>query len=331
MRYLGSKTLLLDFIGKITSEYSSGGKFCDPFGGIGTVGSYMKSQGYTVISGDILHFAYFFQKAKIESNILPQFPKLKQLLGIKDICDIEQFLSFQVKQNGWFIKEYSKNRQFFTLDNAKHIQACVDYIWRWKAENIITKNEYAVLIASLIQSMDKVANTAGTYYAYLKSWYRKAKKPFVFQFQYPIEGKFPGKAFLMDANKLVKNVEADILYLDPPYNERNYGSYYHLPETIARGNIPVPRGKSGVYTYMDTKSEYNKKTEIERAFSDLVNHTSAKCIIFHYTDDGLLDEKTVRGILNSIGKTDEYYFDSKGYSTIPGVVKCQHHIYRVIK
>ena len=76
MRYFGSKTMLLDRIGVITSDCIKTGCFCDPFGGIGTVGSYMKSKGYRVVSGDILQFAHFFQVARIEQNDLPSFSRI---------------------------------------------------------------------------------------------------------------------------------------------------------------------------------------------------------------------------------------------------------------
>lgn len=77
MRYLGSKTLLLHDIGNLLTSYRPGAVFCDPFGGIGTVGSYMKQQGFQVTSGDLLQFAHFFQIALIKLNDIPAFPGLK--------------------------------------------------------------------------------------------------------------------------------------------------------------------------------------------------------------------------------------------------------------
>lgn len=331
MRYLGSKTLLLDSIGKIVYEYKENGIFCDPFGGIGTVGSFMKGCGYSVVSGDILQFAHFFQKSRIQNSFLPNFEKIKQLTHTDTIEELENYFTNIVEHQGWFIEEYSVKRQFFTRENAEHIQACIDKIWMWRKKGEIDEEEYAVLTASLIQSMDKVANTAGTYYAYLKKWYRKALKKFVFLFLVPTEGRRDCRAALMDANLLVKNIKTDILYLDPPYNERNYGRYYHLPETIAGGRMPNPTGKSGMYTCKDIYSKYNKKKEAGEAFEELIEGTEAGCIIFHYTDNGIIEIDRIRRMLCSMGKMDEYYFDSKGYNTVSGAKKCQHHIYRVMR
>ncbi|HHV10274.1 MAG TPA: hypothetical protein GXX75_08365 [Clostridiales bacterium] len=331
MRYLGSKTLLLNNIKQIAMEYKEQGCFCDPFGGIGTVGSFMKSLGYSVITGDILNFAHYFQISLIQNNKLPDFNNLMNLTNTKSHEELEAYLSRITKDEGWFIKEYSVERGYFTENNAKHIQACIDSIWKWKDEGVIDENSYAVLIASLIQSLDKVANTAGTYYAYLKEYYRKSKKAFKFRFLMPTIGQSDGKSVLMNANDLVKKCKCDILYLDPPYNERNYGRYYHLPETIAVGKIPIPKGKSGVYVSESKPSQYNNKREATVAFENLVHNSTAGCIIFHYTDNGLINTADTRDILNQLGEVEEFYFDSRGYNTTSHANQCQHHIFRVIR
>src|SRR6185436_6043411 len=115
---------------------------------------------------------------------------------------------------------------------------CRIRINQWCRNNWVTQNQRAVLLASLINSMDRVANTAGTYYAYLKSWHRKALKPFRFELVRSSRGPQKGHCILADANTLVGSREYDILYLDPPFNERCYSSYYHLPESLARRHTP---------------------------------------------------------------------------------------------
>ena len=222
MRYLGSKTLLLDKIAQIVEEFNGKGVFCDPFGGIGTVGGYMKNLGFSVITGDILNFAHYFQMALIENNDQERFYELKMHYNMQNLGDIENYLSQIAVLKGWIISEYAQKRHFFTYENACHIQGCLDSIIQWKAEGLLDDMEYAILIASLIQSFDNVANTAGTYYAYLKEYYRKAKKAFEFKLLEPVIGSNACKSYLMDANELVKLISCDVLYLDPPYNERDY-------------------------------------------------------------------------------------------------------------
>lgn len=327
MRYLGSKTLLLDQIAQLISIYGNHGVFCDPFGGIGTVGSFMKSKGCRVVTGDLLNFAHCFQIALIENNGMPNFLGVKDEIGVDDI---ERYLNERTSEEGWLIDEYAVKRKYFTLENARHIQGCMECINEWKQKEILHAGEYEVLIASLIQSFDKVANTAGTYYAYLKKYYRKANNKFRYCLLQPTVGNRSCKAYLMDANELVKKQECDILYLDPPYNERNYLRYYHLPETVSLGIKPVPQGKSGVYVYRKVESSYNKKLKATEAFEDIIKSTSAKCIIFHYTDTGIINVSDVRDILMKKGALDEFYFDCKGYNTVPDGKNCQHHIFRVM-
>lgn len=329
MRYLGSKTLLLDAIGELVEDYAGNGVFCDPFGGIGTVGNYMKKNGFTVITGDILNFAHFFQIALVENNEQHCFQKLKKYLDIHSQEELERYLSEIVQKSGWLVREYAEKRQFFTYENACHIQACIDSINQWKNKRIIDKKEYAILMASLIDSFDRVANTAGTYYAYLKEYYRKAKRPFRFQLLETTVGNNNCKSYLMDANALVRNVKCDILYLDPPYNGRDYNRYYHLPETVSRGIIPEPIGRSGMFTANSIRSDYNCR-RAEAAFEDLIKHVHAQCIIFHYTDNGLIKIQDARTILNQKGDVEEFYFDCKGYNTTHTESKCQHHIFKVV-
>lgn len=327
MRYLGSKTMLLGHIEQLTNEYKKG-IFCDPFGGIGTVGAFMKRKGFQVITGDILNFAHYFQCVLIVFDDKNNFFHLMQYLHLRSLDELEAYLSNITQSDGWLIQEYALERQFFSTDNASHIQACIECIEKWYTESLINEKERIILLASLIDSFDKIANTAGTYYAYLKNLYRKAKKPFRFSLLHPIEGPV-GFAYKMDANDLVRQKKCDILYLDPPYNSRNYARYYHLPENVSMGIVPKPKGKSGVSQFQQKNSAYNGRKATE-AFKELIQSADAKCIIFHYTDSGLIDMDEAKTALQKKGsRFEEYYFDCRKYTTIKATMNCKHHIMKV--
>ena len=327
MRYLGSKTLLLNEIFNLITEFK-GGVFCDPFGGIGTVGSFMKKNGFHVMSGDILNFAHFFQYSLIERNGEDEFTNLKRLLQIENICDIESYLNEQYVVDGWIVVEYSDKRKFFTYENACRIQGCLNCIENWYNAQVISETERKIFIASLINSFDKVANTAGTYYGYLKKYDRRALKNFQFTLL-PIVAGPRSYCCKMDAIEMGRR-KCDVLYLDPPYNSRDYSRYYHLPETIAMGVIPKPKGKSGVYHANNTVSEYNKRDKAFMAFENLIKHADANCILFHYTDNGLIDMKEARKILDSVGAiVEERYLNCKGYNTSEGTKENRHHIIKI--
>ena len=328
MRYLGSKTSLLNSILSVVDEVCHEGVFCDPFGGIGTVGSFFKNRGYQVFTGDILKFAHCFQFARIECDNIPKFEKLYDLIGG---TDIELFLNKLEPLDGWFVDEYSKKRSYFINSNARRIQHCINFIWKCFQNNIISEDEYNILVASLINSIDKVANTAGTYYAYLKEISRKAKKPFAFHIIPPTIGTKSCKSIKCDASDMIKNVKCDVLYLDPPYNERDYQSYYHLPENIASRTIPNPldNSKSGIFIQERIPSNFNKKNLAHVSFKEMVKNAKCKYLVFHYSDDGLIAKDSIRNTLENAGEVSEFFFDCRAYATKSGTKQCRHHLYRV--
>lgn len=329
MRYFGSKKLLLDSIYSCVKDISENGVFCDPFGGIGTVGGFMKEKGYSVISGDILYFAHCFQAAKLEQRPKDVFKKLNiDNKGTKKE-DIEYHLNNLKPEYGWIVEEYSEKRKFFTHENALKIQSNYNCIQSWKNEGCISELEYKVLISSFIDSFDKVANTAGTYYAHLKHFYRKALKAYEFSLIEEVPGLRKCNAYLSEAQDLISKHPCDILYLDPPYNSRDYQRYYHLPETVSYGVTPIPEGKSGVYVKNTIHSAYNSKSRATDAFKQIIDVSDAKCIIFHYTDNGLISINDAMNILCKRGAITEYFVNCKGYRTDSMSKEFSHHIIKV--
>jgi len=329
MRYFGSKTSTIETLYELLSQREPRGTFCDPFGGIGTVGSYFRSKGYCVWSGDILTFPYYFQVSKIKFDYKSSFKKVINKLCLRNLKGIIDHLNFVCPKKGWFSEEYSGNRKFFTNKNGERIEACRQEILKWSENRLLTDDEHAVLLASLIDSMDKVANTAGTYYAYLKNWHRKALKDFEFKLVLPTEFGNNGFCFKENASSLIKRGHFDILYLDPPYNSRSYAHYYHLPETIALEKNPEVHGKSGIPVDIFTHSEYNSSGKAADALIDLLSNARFNLLAFHYADNGIIPEKEIRNILSFYGYVEDFIIDAKGYSTTKLSKKTKHHLFLV--
>lgn len=186
MRYLGSKASTIEQLFGLLSERVDKGIICDPFGGIGTIGAAFKERGYSVWSGDILTNAHYFQVAKLVRQRTSSFKGIRDWYGLDTVEDVVYKLNSVKRENSWFVKEYSELRKYFTKENASKIAGCCSLIKKWDKNGLISYTEKAVLLASLVNSMDKVANTAGTYYAYLKGWYRKSSKSFSYEFIEPI-------------------------------------------------------------------------------------------------------------------------------------------------
>jgi adenine-specific DNA-methyltransferase len=325
LRYFGSKTSTLTTLKQIIEKHFNSGIVCDPFGGIGTVGAFLKSNGFSVISGDTLRFAYCFQVAKIVINASQDFK------GVSLRRSVDKYLDSLPGCDGWLVKHYAIERNYFTIGNAKKIQSCINKIWKWHNTKAISDTEYCLLIASLINCMDKVANTAGTYYAYLKTFTRKALRPFRYELLKTVFNPAKCQSYLSDALELVKNINCDILYLDPPYNERDYSQYYHLPETIATKKIPSPLGLSGIHRHGYPKSAFSKKETACNAFKDLINNLHYKLLIFHYSDTGIIPMEFIYSELSKQGKVFDDYCISKGYTTMGKNNSSKHHIYRVVR
>jgi len=179
--------------------------------------------------------------------------------------------------------------------------------------------------------MDRVANTAGTYYAYLKKFTHKALLSFHYELIKTIFSPTECNSYLTDAIELVKHKNYDILYLDLPYNERDYSKYYHLPETIATKTVPLPNGISGVHNHKYPKSAFSKKETACNAFLDIINNSQYKLLIFHYSDSGIIPKEFIFSELSKQGNIFDAYCISKGYTTTKKNNSSKHHIYWVIR
>jgi adenine-specific DNA-methyltransferase len=257
MRYIGSKFEALPHLMTLVRKRAPKAvSFCDPFAGICTVARQFKCHGFRVVTGDQLHLSLMFQTAGVLLNRRPSFSALRtaRMVPVANdapfaIC-VAQYLSKVRGVHGFITEHYSEagrdRRKFFTVSNAMKIDAIRSKISFWKRARLLSEIEERYLLAALIDSVDRVANTAGTYYAYLKSITRKAAHSLQFALPEIINNGQKNTVHLADACDLVGSTEVDVLYLDPPYNERNYAGYYHFPETLARQEEPEVVGRAGV-------------------------------------------------------------------------------------
>jgi len=316
MRYFGSKGTSVDQILGLIFPMATTGSLCDPFGGIGVVGSYFKSKGYAVTTGDILNFPHCFQIAKIKLNKIPDFIKLLKAYNLSSFDDLSVVVENDEScKECWFVEDFSRKRNFFTISNAIKIQRWMVNIKKWHDTQMVDELEKSFLLASLINSMDNVANTAGTYYAYLKDFSRKAVRPFKFIFLMPVFSNEECECFRVDAATLLAKKTYDIVYLDPPYNERNYAGYYHLPETIANGEVPISTGKSGIPFGARSYSLFNRRETVAQALETLIEVVNCNVLAFHYADNGLLKDTDIMDIMSVKGSVARHRIDSKGYTT----------------
>lgn len=326
MRYYGAKTKLLPFIEEAVKSTGVNGtsNFVDLFAGTTSVGQHFKKLGYTVYSNDILEFSYALSKTFIETNKLPTFKKLKSKLKIKDDNQLifDYLNNVDELKKGFIFKNYSPNgeRQYFTDDNALKIDTFRTLIHEWRDSKLINELEYYYLITSLLRSVNLVSNVTGTYGAYLKTWDKRALNPLTLEQVPIIESSTKNKAFKRDANELIREIKPDLLYLDPPYNSRQYASNYFLLELIAEGwfdKEPKIYGKTGMREYEHQKSKYCSKVDAFNALEDLVLHGSkAKYIFLSYNNEGVIDQDKIVKVMERIGEVDTLTESHKRYKSV---------------
>ncbi len=297
MNYIGSKLSLLSFIEETIDCVNKCDEkkdliFADLFAGTGVVGAKFKEKNYKVISNDIQFYSYVFNKYLIESkeNISDELVSY-----LNSLDGVEGFI-----YNNYCMGSGSK-RNYFSDYNGKKCDAIRQEIEKLYKKREITEDQYYRLLASLIESIDKYANTASVYGAFLKNIKASAMRTFEFRLLPLIDGRKDGEVYNENISFLIENIKGDILYLDPPYNSRQYASNYHILETIARYDDPKISGKTGLRDYVYQKSDFCSKRKIQEVFENLIKNVQFEHIFLSYNNEGLMNFQYIKEIMSRYG------------------------------
>lgn len=309
-RYLGSKYKLLSFINNTVIENCEDVKsIADIFGGTGVVADLFYNQGKQVIVNDllvsnILAYNTFLSKEKIDKK------KIEKL--------IIEFNNKKVKEDNYFSIHFGNS--FFTLDNARKIGYIRERIEELKNE--LNERERAILITSLIFAADKVANTCGHYDAFRE----KLDTTQEIKLLMPDlkRSKSKCKIFREDANELVKNIKVDLVYIDTPYNSRQYGDLYHLLENLAEWKKPDVIGKAKkMPDRANIKSKYCT-VKAPQVFDELISNIDSKYILVSYNNmaqkgvgrsNAKISNEEIIETLSKRGRVRTFNIDYNTYNT----------------
>src|SRR5687767_1095310 len=339
MRYIGNKTRLLPFIlGTLRRLGLRPGTAHDAFSGTAAVGRALKAAGWRVASSDLMSYSYVFQQAYVVAQEVASFAELaRHEPGVR--CAIREwpadpglppranalravgdYLARRRDPEAGFISDHfspAGSRMYFSEANAGRIDAARSALHVWKDRGWIDSSIYYILLAGLLEGADRVANTAGVYAAFIKSWQPNARRPLAIVPELPVKGARGSTANRADAVSLAAELgPVDLLYIDPPYNGRQYPGYYHVPELIARGWFDAPvvlRGKTGLLPADGQRSAWCSPRGVRPALVELLAATGAAHVLVSYNSEGLLPDTELRAVLAEASVDGKVRRFSKGY------------------
>jgi len=316
MRYIGNKTRLLPFILRtLDKEGIAAGVVHDAFAGTAAVGRALKAAGWSVHSSDLMTYSYVMQRAYVVASTAESFeslgdavPELKASFsrnGASRLDLVAEYLSSSIPpHNGFFARNFGAagGRMYFTDENAQRIDAARSTLHDWRRGGLIDDDAFYVLLAAIIEGADRVANTAGVYAAFIKRWQPNAVRPFALAAEVPVASASLSVAYQADAVSVAKSLPAvDLIYIDPPYNTRQYAGYYHVPELIARGWFEEEvtlRGKTGLISDSSQRSAWCSRAKAPHALRELLAATTATHVLVSYNSEGVISNRELRGILS---------------------------------
>jgi len=337
VRLIGNKTKLLGAIeGFLRARGVEEGRLLDVFAGTGAVAQHFRRLGFAVRANDLMRTSYQRQRVLVE---LDRYPAFRRVLAdervrrfarsaaagraaaeagptpqaARPLAAVVAFLNHGCPPaRGLMSRQYAEGgeagRLFFSAENGARIDGIHAQLLAWQAAGRLRTAEFDLLLCALLEAADRAANISGTYGAFLKRLQPAAREPLTLRAPVLDTQSRPGRAYQRDANDLVRRLEVDVLYVDPPYNHRQYVKNYHVLEVLAElHTVEDPAeyeagiyGKTGLRPFADRLSDYCRRGGGERgrsacevAFRDLVAAARAEHVVVSYSEEGILSREAI--------------------------------------
>lgn len=309
-RYLGNKYKLLDFIrGVVASECKGVETIADIFAGTGAVSSAFTDR--QLITNDIMYSNYICNFAWFGA----------QKYHPQTITDyVVKYNAASPKRENYMSRNFADT--FFGREDCIKIGYIREDIESSFKAGAINERERAILITSLLYAMDKIANTCGHYDAYMRGA----------SFEKPLELHVPlvsndnntrNMCYNTDANRLVQTITADLVYIDPPYNSRQYCDAYHVLENVAGWGKPKVYGVARKMDRAKLKSDYCTIKAAE-AFAELIGSIRSRYILLSYNNmadkgndrsNAKIPDADIMRVLGKKGEVKVFSESHKAFST----------------
>ncbi|MEM7435881.1 MAG: DNA adenine methylase [Myxococcota bacterium] len=299
IKYIGSKRVLVPHIVRGVSAFPDSDRVLDLFSGTSRVARALKESGRYVIANDHLAYASTLARCYVQADRERWFESAAALIDE---------LSQLPPAPGYFTKAFCEDARYFQPRNGARVDAIRERI----AELGVEPELEAIALVSLMEAADRVDSTTGVQMAYLKQWAARSHNELALRMPAILPG--PGEALCLDAVDAAARVDADVAYLDPPYNQHSYMGNYHVWESLVRWDKPDTYGVANKRVQCrDYKSPFNSKPRIREAFERVINSVRCPHLLVSFNNEGYLDRDEVVSVLRQRGAVGVVGVDFKRY------------------
>jgi adenine-specific DNA-methyltransferase len=299
VKYIGSKRVLVPRIVAAISAFPGARSVLDLFSGTSRVGHALKRAGFRVLANDHTAYAHTLARCYVQAD--------RSRVGDQAQRVIRELAALSPKP-GYFTETFCVRARFFHPRNGARIDAIREAIARRSFEPDLE----AVLLTALMEAADRVDSTTGVQMAYLKEWAPRALHDLELRMPEVLPGG--GKAFCLDALDAARALEADVAYLDPPYNQHRYLGNYHVWETLVRWDKPEAYGVACKRVECKTyRSDFNSRPRIHAALGALVDVVRAPHLVVSFNDEGYVSRAQMEALLSRRGHVEVVEVDFPRY------------------
>ena len=303
IKYIGSKRTLVPLIRDIVARLPDVHTVADLFSGTSRVGHALKAQGLRVIANDHNAYAATVARCYVQADRPDVLASAQRLIAE---------LSLLPGRAGYFTETFCERSRFFQPKNGERIDAMRDAI---AAKGLEPELE-AVLLVALMEAADRVDSTTGVQMAYLKQWAPRAHNPIALRMPdvLPRAAAGKGQALCGDAIDIVRTIEVDVAYLDPPYNQHKYVGNYHIWETLVRWDQPEVYGTA--CKRIDCRSRtsvFNSRPRAAAGLQALLAGVRARYLVVSFSNEGFFTREAIVEMLAAHGVVTVIEQDAKRY------------------
>ena len=299
IKYIGSKRVLVPHIVRGVSAFPDSGRVLDLFSGTSRVARGLKQTGRYVIANDHLAYAATLARCYVQADAVRWLDEATRL--ITELSEI-------APAAGYFTKAFCEDARYLQPHNGARVDAIREEIFR----RALPPELEAIALVSLMEAADRVDSTTGVQMAYLKQWATRAFNDLELRVPAILPG--PGEALHLDAVDAASRAEADIAYIDPPYNQHSYMGNYHVWESLVRWDKPDTYGIANKRVQCkEYKSDFNSKRRIRQGLKTVFEAVRCKHLLVSFNNEGHVDREEIIGLLSERGRVGVVAVDFKRY------------------